>query len=161
LYIFRDSGLIFDTTDFKLVDKIELAKPSFPGMANVGFGQSLDSIQDAGMLISEFTSQKPGVRRRPFGIPGLEFTRLRIAFTTVGPTAGGMMGWHVTPDHKKGYTVAFSGEGGNRRSEFWEFDLTSNKLARKHEFDGRARFSFGISSTGKELYIFGAGYNIE
>jgi len=33
--------------------------------------------------------------------------------------------------------------------------------AREQEFDGRARFSFGISSTGKELYIYGAGYDIE
>ncbi len=42
-----------------------------------------------------------------------------------------------------------------------EFDLTTNKLIRKQEFDGRARFTFGISSTGKEFYIYGAGYTVE
>jgi hypothetical protein len=72
-----------------------------------------------------------------------------------------MMGLHVTPDRKTGYTVAFNGNGGNRRSEFWVFDLTSNQLARKLEFDGRARFSFGISSNGKDMYIYGAGYTVE
>jgi hypothetical protein len=72
-----------------------------------------------------------------------------------------MMGLHVTPDRKTGYTVSFSGNGGNRRSEFWVFDLTTNQLARKQEFDGRARFNFGISSSGKDLYIYGAGYTVE
>src|SRR5260370_8949449 len=38
LYFFRNTVLIFDTTDFKVVEKIELSKPQFPGMANVGFG---------------------------------------------------------------------------------------------------------------------------
>ena len=27
-------------------------------------------------------------------------------------------------------------------------------------FDGRARYTFGMSSTGKDLYIYGAGYQI-
>lgn len=161
LYVFRNNVFIFDTADFKMIDKIELAKPQFPGMQNVGIGQSLDSIQEPGVLISVFNSQDPVVHRNIFGIARFDLTKRTFDFAPVGPTTGGMMGLHVTPDHKKGYTVAFNGQGGNRRSEFWEFDLTTNRLARKQEFDGRARFSFGISSTGKEFYIFGAGYTIE
>jgi|ERR1041385_2549209 DNA-binding beta-propeller fold protein YncE len=161
LYVFRNNVLIFDTTDFKLVEKIELSKPQFPGIANVGIGMPLDSIQEPGMLISVFNSTDPVVRRNVFGIARFDLTRRTFEFTPVGPSTTGMMGLHVTPDHKKGYTVAFSGQGGNRRSEFWEFDLATNKLARKQEFDGRSRFSFGISSTGKDLYIFGAGYTVE
>ncbi len=163
LYVFRNNVFIFDTADFKVVDKIELAKPQsdMPGMQNVGIGGSLDSIQQPGMLISLFNSQDPVVHRTIFGIARFDLTKRTFDFTPVGPSATGMTGLHVTPDRKKGYTVAFNGQGGNRRSEFWEFDLTTNQLVRKQEFESRPRFSFGISSTGKELYIFGAGYDIE
>ncbi len=162
LYVFRNNVFIFDTTDFKVVDKIELAKPqTIPGMQNIGIGGSLDSIQEPGFLISLFNSQDPIVHRNIFGIARFDLTKRTFDFTPIGPTTGGTTGLHITPDHKKGYTVAFNGQGGNRRCEFVEFDLTTNRIARRQEFDGRARFSFGISSTGKELYIFGAGYDIE
>lgn len=161
LYVFRNNVFIFDTADFKVVDKIELAKPQIPGMQNIGIGGSLDSIQEPGMMISVFNSQDPVVHRTIFGIARFDLTKRTFDFTPVGPSATGMTGLHVTPDRKKGYTVAFNGQGGTRRCEFWEFDLTTNQLVRKQEFEGRPRFSFAISSTGKELYIFGAGYDIE
>jgi DNA-binding beta-propeller fold protein YncE len=161
LYVFRNSVFIFDPATFKLIDKIELSKPQFPGMASLGLGRSLDSIQEPGMLISVFNSQDPAVHRNIFGIARFDLTKRHFEFSPVGPSATGMTGLQVTPDRKKGYTVAFNGQGGNRRCEFWEFDLTTNRLVRKHEFDGRPRFSFGISSTGKELYIYGAGYDVE
>ncbi len=160
-YVFRNSVFIFDASDFKLVDKIELSKPQFPGMASVGLGRTLDSLQQPGMLISVFNSQDPAVHRNIFGIARFDLARRRFEFSPVGPAAAQMSGLQVTPDGKKGYAVIFNGQGGTRRCEFWEFDLTTNRLVRKQEFDGRARFSFGISSTGKELYIFGAGYDIE
>lgn len=161
LYLFRNAVLIFDTTEFKLVEKIELAKPQFPGMANVGLGQWLDSIPEPGILVSVFNSSDPIVRRNIFGIARFDLTRRTFDFTPIGPATTGMMGLHVTPDRKKGYTVAFNGQGGTRRSEFWEFDLATNRLVRKQEFDGRARFNFGISTTGKDLYVYGAGYTVE
>jgi DNA-binding beta-propeller fold protein YncE len=161
LYVFRNSVFIFDASNFKMVDKIELSKPQFPGMASVGLGRTLDSLQQPGMLISVFNSQDPAVHRNIFGIARFDLSNRRFDFSPVGPAAAQMSGLQVTPDGKKGYAVTFNGQGGNRRCEFWEFDLGTNRLARKQEFDGRARFSFGISSTGKELYIYGAGYDIE
>ena len=163
LYVFRNQVFIFDTADFKLIDKIDLSKPQpqFPGMASVGFGRSLDTIQEPGMLVGVFSSQDPVVHRNIFGIARFDLTQRTFDFAPVGPATAGITNLQVTPDRKKGYAVAFNGQGGNRRCEFWEFDLTTNRVARKQEFDGRARFSFGISSTGKELYIYGAGYDIE
>jgi len=161
LYLFGRTILIFGTADFKLVDKIELAKPEYPGMMNVGLGQELDSLQESGQLVSVFNSSDPAVRRQIFGIARFDLTRRTFNFTPIGPTTTGMMGLHVTPDRKTGYTVAMSGGQGNKRSEFWVFDLTTNRLVRKQEFDGRSRFSFGLSSTGKNLYIYGAGYQLE
>ena len=48
----------------------------------------------------------------------------------------------------------------NRRCEFWAFDIPSRKLIRSREFDGRTRFSFGLSADGTKLLIYGAGYQI-
>ena len=36
-----------------------------------------------------------------------------------------------------------------------------NQRTLKNEFPCRPRFSFGMSSTGKELYIYGAGFQVE
>jgi hypothetical protein len=54
-----------------------------------------------------------------------------------------------------------NGEHGNLRCEFWAFDLTKNQRTTTAEFPCRPRFSFGISSDGKHLYLFGAGFEIE
>jgi hypothetical protein len=66
----------------------------------------------------------------------------------------------LTPDRKTGYTVSITGDPGNRRCEFWAFDIASRKLIRSREFDGRTRFSFGLSADGTKLLIYGAGYQI-
>jgi DNA-binding beta-propeller fold protein YncE len=161
LYVFRNSVFIFDTADFKMIDKIDLAKPDAPGMMNVGIGRSLDSIQEAGVQVSVFNSQDPVVHRNIFGIARFDLSNRTFQFVPVGPATTGMLGLQVTPDRKKGYTVAFNGQGGTRRCEFWELDLPTSRLIRKQEFDGRPRFSLGISSTGKDLYIYGAGYDVE
>jgi hypothetical protein len=72
-----------------------------------------------------------------------------------------MAGLQVTPDKKFAYTVVASGAHGNKRCEFWTFDLTSDQVSQRAEVPCRTRFTFGISSDGKKLYIFGAGFEIE
>ena len=86
------------------------------------------------------------------------------ALTTASASPAPASGWcddRNTPDRKIGYTVTTSGTPGNKRSEFWVIDIPSGRVVRTQEFDGRARYTFGMSSTGKELYIYGAGYDIE
>ena len=39
--------VILNAADFKVVDRIDLAKPDLPGMENIGFGANLDSIRRA------------------------------------------------------------------------------------------------------------------
>ena len=41
------------------------------------------------------------------------------------------------------------------------FDITANRRTMTSEFPCRPRFSFGISSDGKQLYVYGAGFEIE
>ena len=160
LYLMRQGILVFDTATFKLVEKLDLSEPE-SGLATVGMGQQLDTLQRPGELVGMFTAVDPFAHRQVFGIGRFDLDTRKFQFAPVGPMAGGMLALHVTPDLKSGYTVNTIGAGGNKRSEFWAFDLATNRLVRKGEFDGRARYSFAVSSDGKCLYIYGAGYDIE
>ncbi len=160
LYLMRQGIMVFDTATFKLVEKLDLSEPE-SGLGSVGMGQQIDTLQKPGELVGMFTAIDPIVHRQVFGIGRFDLDTRKFQFNPMGPMSGGMLGLHVTPDGKTGYTVTTSGAGGNKRSEFWVFDLGTNKLVRKAEFDGRARYSFAVSSDGKSLYIYAAGYQIE
>jgi DNA-binding beta-propeller fold protein YncE len=162
-FLYRMGGTItiYDTSDFKVVDTIELSQPQFPGMQTVNLGQQLDGLQEPGVLISLFNSSDPVVHKQIFGIARFDLDKRTFHFTPIGPAAASMQGLHITPDRKTGYTVTTNGTGGNKRSEFWVIDIPTGRVIRTQEFDGRARYTFGMSSTGKDLYIYGAGYDIE
>src|SRR5271166_4185193 len=72
-----------------------------------------------------------------------------------------MAGLQVAPDKRNAYTVVANGLHGNKRCEFWAFDLATDGITQRAEFPCRSRFSFGMSSDGKKLYIYGAGFEIE
>jgi len=84
-----------------------------------------------------------------------------VNYDPVGPAPSGMAGLQVTPDKKFAYTIVANGEFGNKRCEFWAFDLATDRLTRKQEVPCRTRFSFSMSSDGKKLYLYGAGFEIE
>jgi DNA-binding beta-propeller fold protein YncE len=161
LYEFRDKILILDAADFKVVDRIELSKPDSPGMENIGFGGLLDSVREPGQRISLFTSSDPIVHNRIFGIARFDLSTRKYTFTPIGPAPQGMAGLQVTPDKKQAFTVVSTGSLGNRRCEFWSFDLATNKIGATLEVPCRNRFSFGMSTDGKKLYMYGAGFEIE
>jgi DNA-binding beta-propeller fold protein YncE len=162
-YLYRMGGTItiYDTSDFKVVDTIELSQPQFPGMQTVNLGQQLDGLQEPGVLVSLFNSSDPVVHKQIFGIARFDLDKRTFQFTPIGPSAASMQGLYIAPDRKTGYTVTTNGSGGNKRSEFWAIDIPTGRVIRTQEFDGRARYTFGMSSTGKDLYIYGAGYDIE
>lgn len=161
LYQFRDKVVILNTDDFKVVDRIDLAKPDFPEMENVGFGRALDSISEPGEYISLFNSADPIVHNRVFGIARFDLRTRQVDFTPIGPAPGGMAGLQVAPDKKTAYTVITNGAHGNKRCEFWAFDLATNHITRTAEVPCRSRFSFGMAGDGQKLYFYGAGYEIE
>ncbi len=161
LYQFRDKVVILSTDDFKVVDRIELAKPDLPGMENVGFGGLLDSISEAGQHISLFNSADPIVHNRVFGIARFDLSTRQVNFTPIGPAPEGMAGLQVAPDKKNAYTVIANGMHGNKRCEFWVFDLATNHITHTAEVPCRSRFSFGMAGDGKKLYFYGAGFEIE
>jgi DNA-binding beta-propeller fold protein YncE len=161
LYRMGSAITIYDTTDFKVVETIELSQPQFPGRQSVNLGQQLDGLQEPGFHVSLFNSTDPVVHKSIFGIARFDLNKRWFQFTPIGPSVAAMQGLHISPDRKTGYTVVTNGSGGNKRSEFWVIDIPTGQVVRKQEFDGRARYTFGMSSTGKDLYIFGAGYDIE
>jgi len=160
LYVFKEDILIFDLSTFKQVDKIELSKPLYPGLFPINVRGDEDPNEEPGYVTSVFNATDAVVRRSIFGIARINLLTKNVDFTPIGPAAP-MNRLYLTPDRKKGYTVTFNGQGGNRRTEFWVFDVVARKVIKKLEFESRARFNFAISSDGRKLYIYGAGPTIE
>ena len=161
LYQFGPKIKIFQTTDFKVVDELDLTQPDFGAMENVHLGSDLDLISQPGVHTSIFNSADPIVHNRVFGLARLNLATRQVDYNPIGPAPAGMAGLQVTPDKKVAYTVVATGDNGNKRCEFWRFDLTSDRLTQKAEVPCRTRFSFGMSSNGEKLYIYGAGFEIE
>jgi hypothetical protein len=164
LYEFRENILIFDTSNFKLVDKMKLAKPRAQGMEMVRarnlLGEKLGwtnyAEDEPGIMTAVFNAADPVVHRLIFGIARVDLSRRSFDFTPVGPATKAMAGLRVTADGKTGYTmVTEEGPPGNRRSEFWVFDMSTRKLTKRVECPGPTPFRFAISSSGKQLYIYG------
>jgi len=161
LYQFGPKITILQTSDFKIVDQLDLAQPDFHGMENVHLGGDLDLISQPGVHTSIFNSSDPIVHNRVFGLARLDLATRQVTYNPIGPAPSGMAGLQVTPDKKLAYTIVANGAFGNKRCEFWGFDLTTDRLTQKAEVPCRSRFSFGMSSDGKKLYIYGAGFEIE
>ena len=166
LYLFMGDVLVFDAKTLALVKKIDLADPQVPGFANVVFNpveeeSAEDPNEEPGKLTNVFMSADPYVHRAVFGIAKIDLATLTFDFTPVAPaTTLSMTPLLMTPDHQTGYTIAINGTPGNRRCEFWAFDMKTRKLINKKEFEGRNRFSFGLTADGTKILIYGAGYEI-
>jgi WD40 repeat protein len=166
-YMFLGNVLVFDSSTLQLVKKIDLADPHVPGMSNVIFNPveeepAEDPNEEPGKLTNVFISSDPYVHRAVFGIAKIDLATLAFDFTPVAPaTTLSMTPLLLTPDHQIGYTIAINGAPGNRRCEFWAFDMKTRKIINKKEFQGRNRFSFGLSADGAKILIYGAGYEID
>jgi DNA-binding beta-propeller fold protein YncE len=161
LYQFGQNIAILQADDFKVVDRIDLSKPDFVGMEHVHFGGDLDLINEPGEHVTIFNSEDPIVHNKVFGLGRFDLSTRQINFNPIGPAPAGIAGLQVTPDRKLAYTVVSNGMHGNKRCEFWAFDLASDRISNKAEVPCRTRFTLGISTDGKKLYIYGAGFEIE
>lgn len=163
LYLFKDKVLIIDTATLKVVDRIDVQKADATGYENVAFGGGVEGLQltSANELISLFTAQDPYVHNKIFGLGRFDLIARKFSFTPIGPITNQISGLEVTPDGKTAYTVATTGTTGNKRCEFWKFDMASLKLTDRAEFHCRSRFTLGMSGDGASLYIYGASYDIE
>ncbi len=161
LYQFRDALVTLNSSDFKVVERTELAKPDLPGMEAIGFGGQLDSINEPDKRITVFNAADPVVHNRIFGIARFDLATRKLDFTPIGPAPQTMSGLQVSPDKKTAYAVTSNGLHGNKRCEFWKFDLGNDRITATQEFTCRSRFSFGMSEDGQKLYIYGAGFEFD
>jgi DNA-binding beta-propeller fold protein YncE len=161
LYMFGEKVMILDVATLKVVDRIDLSKPETTGLESAGFGGTIEPLRTPGQYVSLFTAADPYIHNKTFGVARFDLASRAFSFTPIGPAPEAMAGLQVTPDGKEAYTVVANGKLGNKRCEFWRFDMTTNAVLDKAEFPCRSRFQFGMSGDGRKLYIYGASYDIE
>lgn len=163
LYLFKDKVLVVDVPTLKVVDRIDVQKADATGYENVAFGGGVEGLQmtSANEMVSLFMAADPYVHNKVFGLGRFDLSARKFAFTPIAPITNQISGLEVSPDGKTAYTVATYGQTGNKRCEFWKFDLAAAKLTDKSEFHCRSRFTLGMSGDGAKLYVYGASYDIE
>jgi DNA-binding beta-propeller fold protein YncE len=161
LYQFGNAINIYDTTTLKKLQTIELAKPQFPGMENITFSPEVDPNDDPNTVTGIFNTEDPEVHRAVFGIATFHLNERKFDFSPIGPAVQGVSNVRYTADHKKAYAVSIAGTHGDRHCEFWAIDAASSKLTQREEFPCRPRFSFATSSSGNELFIYAAGFELD
>ncbi len=156
LYMFGNDIMVYDTTDFKQVDKWELSKPIEDGFGRINFGFPDDLNEERGFYTSIFNVQDAVQNRRIMGVARVNLAKKDVDFYPLGP-ASGVGNFSLAPGRKWGYGL--HSEIG--KYEFWSFDLEHRKLGPHAEFAGRPRMALRASSNGKLLYIYQAGNTID
>jgi DNA-binding beta-propeller fold protein YncE len=160
LYQFGQDVTVLNSADFSVVEHIQLESPGGQ-TENLNLGGMIEELSDPTQRVSVFNVADPIVHNRVFGLARFDLNTRKFDFTPLGPAPVQMTGLRITPDKKMGYLVSTQGTLGNKRCEFWGIDLANSKLARTGEVPCRSRYTFGISSDGKKLYIYGAGFEID
>ena len=156
MYLFSEQDvLVYDTAEFKQVDKWELSKPQEEGMARLQAGAADNVNDDPGFYTGLFTTTDPVQNRRVMGIGRVNLAAKTVEFSALGPATA--VGFTMAPDRK----VAFGLLNEIGRYEFWKFDLDSRRVVERIEFRGRPRMSLRTSSNGKVLYVYNAGETID
>jgi hypothetical protein len=155
LYFFADDVLIYDTTEFKQVDKWEISRPVEEGLGRFDYGPRDVTYEEAGFYTGIFNTSDPVQNRRMMGVARVNLSGKSVDFWPIGPSRP--VSFSLAPDRKKAYGLLQ--EIGHY--EFWTFDLEHHKLGPKMEFPGRPRMALRTSSNGKLLYIYQAGNTID
>jgi hypothetical protein len=155
VYFFGEDILVYDTANFKQVDKWELSRPIEDGLGRANFGFPTDLNEEPGFYTSIFTVTDAVQNRRIMGIARVNLAEKNVDFYPLGPAAP--VTFSLAPGRKWGYGL--HREIG--KYEFWSFDLLNRKLGQRIEFPGRPRMGLDVSSNGKVLYIHTAGNTID
>ena len=166
LYLFGNSVLIFDTATLKFQKELNLEKPVYPGMSRVNFIPEIDPHDSPDSVTALFQTEDPYVHRRIFGLAKFDLNTRTFDFNPIGTTVpgknedGGMSNVRLSADRKTGYAFANFGTHGDKTCQFWSFDIASKSLKGRADFTCNSRFYFSNSYDGKDLLIFGAGFEI-
>lgn len=161
LYVFQDDILIFDLATFQQVGEIPLAQPPYPGATPYRLAASEDSLDSPDSVTSVFTSVDEIVHKGTLGLATINLDTRKVSYFPIGPLLP-MMGFLVSPDHKRGYSIMPKiGIGENRETEWWVWDIPTHTVIKKKTFESRPTFKFGVGGDGKHLYLYGAGSTLE
>jgi DNA-binding beta-propeller fold protein YncE len=161
LYVFEDDTLVFDLETFQQVDRIELAQPPYPGASPYRLAANDDSFDDPNTVTSVFTSVDAVVHKGTLGMATIDLNTRKVKYFPIGPLLP-MVGFLISPDHKRGFSIMPKvGTGENRETEWWVWDLTNHTVINKKTFESRPTFRFGVGGDGQKLYLYGAGSTLE
>src|SRR5271154_7135138 len=160
LYVFDEDVIIYDLATFKEVDRIEMSRPDYPGASPYRLVAESDPNAPDNVYTSLFTAVDPIVHKGTLGLATLDLNSRKSTFVPIGIDLPSL-GFLVSPDRTRGYSIMFEGVGGNRRTEFWIWDLASHKVIKKAPFEARPTLRFGLSGDGKKIYLYGAGSSFE
>jgi len=155
LYVFSRDVLIIDVAEFKMVDKMMLDRPIYPGLGLFRFGSSFESHDEPNALTFVYNSTDPMTNRTMMGIAHFNLVDRNLDFYETGPSIGGSFA--VSPDHKQAYIV----RNQVGQDELFVFDLEAKRLVKRQEYDGRPRTAVKVSSDGKKVYLHQAGNTID
>jgi hypothetical protein len=160
LYVFDEDLIIYDVATFKEVDRIEMSRPDYPGSSPYRLVAENDPNARDNEYTSLFTSIDPVVHKGTLGLATLDLNSRKSTFVPIGIDLPSL-GFLLSPDHTRGYSIMFEGLGGNRRTEFWVWDIANHKVIKKAPFEARPTLRFGLSADGKKIYLYGAGSSFE
>jgi WD40 repeat protein len=160
LYVFDDDIVVFELATLKEIDRIPLASPEYPGASPYRLTANDDPNEPPGEITTVFTSVDPIVHKETLGLGTINLSTRKVDYKPIGP-AFPMVGFLLTPDQKLGYSLMIDRPGGNRQAEFWVWDIPTHTVIKKVPVPARISFRLGMSSDGKQLYLYGAGPTIE
>ena len=118
-------------------------------------------MDEPGMVTSVFTSVDSVVHKGTLGMASIDLNTRKVDYFPIGPLLP-MMGFQLSPDRKRGYSVMNKiGTGGNRDTEWWVWDIPTHTVIKKKTFESRPTFRFSVGGDGKRLYLYGAGSSLE
>lgn len=156
LYLFANDIIAVDAETFEEVDRWEISQALEPGLGRPNFGVFPGTYDQDGVATSLFRMTDPAQNRRMMGVARVRLSEKEVEFYTLG-TNEPVGGFSVAPGGEKAFAL-FSEIG---RYEFWEFDLTNRRIAKRVPFQGRPRMGLQVSADGLKLYIHVAGNTID
>jgi hypothetical protein len=156
LYLFADDVYVYDTATLKPVDKWELSAPLEDGFGRVRLGAADDTHEERGFVTGLFTVDDPLQHVKMMGVARMDLARKALDFWTIGPALE-LHRLALAPGRKRAYALLDETGGW----EMWTLDLERRQVERRTPFAGRPRMDLKVSSSGRLLYVFGAGNTVD
>lgn len=156
LYFVDDAILALDPETYEEIDRWDLSQPLEPGLGRANVSLNSGTYDEPGLATGLFRMTDPVQNRSMLGIGRVRLEDRDVDFFTLG-TSEPVGNFVLAPGGEAAY--ALYTEIG--RYEFWEFDLTEQRLLRRVPFAGRPRMGLDVSADGEKVYVHVAGNTID